>query len=62
MGKAELINPHGAWRSVDEVGLGTAEWVHFWNTRRLHSACDDIPPAEYEAAYYQRRSEATEAA
>jgi len=49
--KAELINRHGPWRSVDEVELATARWVHFWNTRRLHSACGDIPPAEFEAAY-----------
>ena len=52
--KAELINRHGPWRSVDEVELATARWVHFWNTRRLHSACGDVPPAEFEAAYHQR--------
>jgi len=52
--KAELINRHGLWRSVEEVELATAEWVHFWNTRRLHSACGDIPPAEFEAAYHSR--------
>ena len=59
--KAELINPHGLWRSVEEVELATAAWVHFWNTRRLHSACGDIPPAEFEAAYHQRL-QASEAA
>ena len=42
--KAELINRHGPWRTVDEVELATAEWAHFWNTRRLHSACGDVPP------------------
>jgi putative transposase len=54
--KAELINPHGPWRTVEEVELGTARWVHFWNTRRLHSACGDIPPAEFEAAYHSLRA------
>jgi putative transposase len=44
------------WRTVDEVELATAEWVHFWNTRRLHGACDDIPPAEFEAAYHSRQA------
>ena len=29
----------------------TARWVHFWSTQRLHSACGDIPPAEFEAGY-----------
>ena len=52
--KAELINRQGPWRSVDQVELATAEWVAFWNTRRLHSACGDVPPAEFEAAYHQR--------
>jgi putative transposase len=52
--KSELINLRGPWRSVEEVELATAEWVHFWNTRRLHSTCGDIPPAEFEAAYHQR--------
>ena len=44
------------WRTVDEVELATAEWVRFWNTRRLHGACDDIPPAEFEAAYHSRQA------
>ena len=59
--KAELINRHGPWRTVEEVELATARWVHFWNTTRLHGACGDIPPAEVEAAYHQLRS-TTEAA
>jgi len=59
--KAELINPHGLWRSVEEVELATAGWVAWWNARRLHGACGDIPPAEFEAAYHQRQA-VTEAA
>jgi putative transposase len=51
--KAELINRRGPWRSVEEVEAATARWVHWWNTRRLHSACGDVPPAEYEAAYWE---------
>jgi putative transposase len=54
--KAELINPHGLWRSVEEVELATAGWVDWWNTRRLHSACGHVPPAEFEAAYHQLRA------
>lgn len=57
--KAELINRRGPWKSMEQVELETAAWVHWWNTQRLHSACDDIPPAEYEAAYHQRQQEAT---
>ncbi len=60
--KAELINRHGPWRSVEQVELATSRWVHFWNTRRLHGACGDIPPAEFEAAYHQRLQATGEAA
>ena len=59
--KAELINRQGPWRTVDQVELATAEWVAFWNTRRLHSACGDVPPAEFEAAYHSRLQAATAA-
>ena len=60
--KAELINRHGPWRTVEQVELATAEWVHFWNDRRLHRNCGDVPPAEFEEAYHQRLSATTEAA
>ena len=49
--KAELIRRHGPWRTVAEVAQATAEWVAWWNTRRLHGALGYLPPAEYEAAY-----------
>jgi putative transposase len=60
--KAELIYRHGPWRSVEQVELETAAWVHWWNTGRLHSACGDVPPAEYEAAYHQHLEATTLAA
>jgi putative transposase len=59
--KAELINRRGPWRSVEQVELETAAWVHWWNTDRLHGACGDVPPAEYEAAYWATQQVATAA-
>jgi putative transposase len=59
--KAELIRRAGPWRTLEQVELATAGWVDFWNERRLHSACGDVPPAECEAAYHARQR-ATEAA
>jgi putative transposase len=59
--KTELINRRAPWRSVEQVELETAGWVHWWNTGRLHSACDDVPPAEYEAAYWASQQVATAA-
>lgn len=49
--KAEVIHRR-SWRSLEHVELATAEWVDWWNHRRLHSAIDDLPPTEYEALYY----------
>ena len=49
--KGELIARRGPWRSVEQVELATAEWVDWWNRERIHGACGDIPPAEFEAAY-----------
>lgn len=46
--KTELINRQGPWKTLADVELATLEWVDWYNHRRLHSACGDIPPAEYE--------------
>ena len=52
--KTELIRgpSQGPWRTVDDVELATLGWVHWHNTRRLHGYLDDVPPAEFEAAFY----------
>ncbi|WP_425299416.1 IS3 family transposase [Nocardia cyriacigeorgica] len=50
--KTELIKPRGPWRSVDQVEFATAEWVDWFNHRRLYQYCGDLPPAEMEAAHY----------
>lgn len=50
--KTELIRTRGPWRTLEQVELATAEWIDWYNNRRLHSSVGDLPPAEYEAAYY----------
>jgi putative transposase len=50
--KTELIKPRGPWKHVDDVEYATAEWVDWFNHRRLYQHCGDIPPADLEAAYY----------
>lgn len=50
--KAELIFLDGPWTGRDDVEAATAEWVHWFNTDRLHSMLDYSTPAEAEAAYY----------
>ena len=46
--KKELINLEGPWQGAGDVTVATAEWVSWYNNERLHSACGDVPPAEYE--------------
>jgi putative transposase len=50
--KTELIKRRGPWRGVDHVEIATAEWVDWFNYRRLYEYCGDMPPAEIEAAHY----------
>jgi putative transposase len=52
--KTELIygpDP-GPWRNVEDVELATLSWVHWYNTERLHSYLNYIPPTEAEEAHY----------
>ncbi len=60
--KAELIRRQGPWRTADQVELATLAWVQWWNQRRLHGTIGDVPPAEYEAAYYHANREVEEVA
>jgi putative transposase len=60
--KTELIRRQGPWRTAEQVELATLAWVDWWNNRRLHEACDWMPPAEFEAQYYRQHREACEAA
>jgi putative transposase len=46
--KTELIRQRGPWRTIDEVELATLEWVDWYNHRRLHGACGNVPPSEFE--------------
>jgi putative transposase len=47
--KAECVyGPDTAgWDDVDDLELATLSWVAWFNDR-LHSHCDDVPPAEFE--------------
>lgn len=45
--KTELIKPRAPWRGADGVEIATAEWVDWFNHRRLHSYNYDLPPVEF---------------
>jgi putative transposase len=51
--KKELIDFRGGWRGVTDVMLETMEWVAWYNETRLHSFCGNVPPKEYEEAFYK---------
>ena len=60
--KTELIKPRGPWRALDTVEYATAEWVDWFNHRRLYEYCGDVPPADLEVAYYAQNSSQLELA
>jgi putative transposase len=56
--KTELIRRRGPWRGVEDLELATLDYVHWFNHQRLHGATDNVPPAEFEAAYYRHTGQA----
>jgi putative transposase len=52
--KTEVIRRRGPWRSLETVEFATLEWVDWFNHRRLLEPIGYIPPAEYEARYYEQ--------
>jgi len=56
--KTEVIQRKGPWRHLEAVEFATLTWVDWFNTRRLLQPIGYVPPAEYEAHYYQQLREA----
>jgi putative transposase len=57
--KTEVIQRKGPWRHGESVEFATLTWVDWFNTRRLLEPIGYVPPAEYEAQYYEQRREPT---
>lgn len=57
--KTEVIQRKGPWRHLEGVEFATLDWVDWFNTRRLLEPIGYVPPAEYEARYYQQLREPT---
>ena len=53
--KTELIRRRGPWRHIEAVEFATLEWIDWFNNRRLLEPIGNIPPVEFEAAYYQHQ-------
>lgn len=52
--KTEVIRLKGPWRDLEAVEFATLDWVDWFNHRRLFEPIGDVPPAEYEARYYEQ--------
>jgi len=55
--KAEVIHPQGPWRSAESVEYAVLQWVDWFNNRRLLEPIGDVPPIEFEQAYYRQRED-----
>lgn len=54
--KTESIWPRGPWKNMEAVEYATLEWVDWYNNQRLLEPIGNIPPVEYEAAYYEQEN------
>ena len=50
--KTELVWPRGPWRTIEALELATLDWVHWFNHGRILGPIGNVPPAEFELAYY----------
>jgi len=49
--KAELVRNRGPWKSIDDLEIAVAEYIDWFNFRRLHGEIGLVPPVEYETMY-----------
>ncbi len=47
-----VMRPKGGWKSVGDVEIAVAEYIDWFNHRRLHGEIGLIPPAEFEANHW----------
>lgn len=50
--KAELIRNRGPWRGIDDLEIAVAEYIDWFNHRRLHGEIGHVPPVEAETNFY----------
>lgn len=50
--KAELIRNKGPWTGINDLEIAVAEYIDWYNHRRLHGEIGYIPPVEAESNFY----------
>jgi putative transposase len=51
--KAELVRNKGPWKNIDDLEIAVAEYIDWFNHRRLHGQLGLLPPAELEDNHYR---------
>jgi putative transposase len=57
--KAELVRNRGPWRSIDDLEIAVAEYIDWFNYRRLHGEIGLAPPVEFEDEHHRHNPLAT---
>ena len=57
--KAELVRNKGPWKGIDDLELAVAEYIDWFNHRRLYGGIGLVPPAEHEDNFYRQNTAAT---
>ncbi|MGE9809531.1 IS3 family transposase [Janibacter sp. G1551] len=47
-----VMRPKGGWKNVSDVEIAVAEYVDWFNHRRLHGEIGLVPPAEFEVNHW----------
>jgi putative transposase len=47
-----MMRPKGGWKSIGDIEIAVAEYVDWFNHRRLHGEIGLVPPAEFEANHW----------
>jgi transposase InsO family protein len=50
-----VMRPTGGWKSVRDVEIAVAEYIDWFNHRRLHGEIGLVPPAELEELYWTKK-------
>lgn len=51
--RAELVRNKGPWKSIDDLEIAVAEYIDWFNHRRLQGEIGLVPPVEFEDNHYR---------
>ena len=54
--KTEVNHRNGPWRGFQDIEMTTLEWVAWFNQERLLAPLGSVPPAEFEAQFYETQN------